>query len=229
LEFDIDGEEWDDSEEEQILTKFALQTIKRNDEEFIDEEPPYLEHALDESLEDHTPPRKEPKEEIYEEGYQTLEEEQESPHDSIESNKDLIKEREPKEVTHEEDHQVHKVEHELPCEPIEEHFDEAHHVEDPNHKEAPHEDKTSYLLLYLMKMKSSKLPFLLHMKKRTLVSCTPFQVFDVASFHDLESEEVLEEPLRHLRFLVILSGGFLLCAISGKRCATFVWCCCCNC
>jgi hypothetical protein len=28
-----------------------------------------------------------------------------------------------------------------------------------------------------------------------MVSYTPFQVFDVASFHDLESEEVLEEPL----------------------------------
>jgi hypothetical protein len=27
-------------------------------------------------------------------------------------------------------------------EPIEEHFDEAHHVEDPIHEEAPHEDKT---------------------------------------------------------------------------------------
>ena len=28
-----------------------------------------------------------------------------------------------------------------------------------------------------------------------MVSYTPFQVSDVASFHDLESEEVLEEPL----------------------------------
>jgi len=28
-----------------------------------------------------------------------------------------------------------------------------------------------------------------------VVSHIPFQVFDVSSFHDLESEEVLEEPL----------------------------------
>jgi hypothetical protein len=39
---------------------------------------------LDESLEDHTPPRHALKEEIYEDGFQTLEEEKESPHDSIE-------------------------------------------------------------------------------------------------------------------------------------------------
>jgi hypothetical protein len=32
-------------------------------------------------------------------------------------------------------------------------------------------------------------------EEENMVSCTPFQVFDVASFHDLESEEVLEEPL----------------------------------
>jgi hypothetical protein len=32
-------------------------------------------------------------------------------------------------------------------------------------------------------------------EEENVVSCTPFQVFDVASFHDLESEEVLEEPL----------------------------------
>jgi hypothetical protein len=32
-------------------------------------------------------------------------------------------------------------------------------------------------------------------EEENVVSCTPFQVFDVASFHDSESEEVLEEPL----------------------------------
>jgi hypothetical protein len=37
----------------------------------------------------------EPKEEIYEEGYQPLEEEKELPHDSIEDNEDLTEEREP--------------------------------------------------------------------------------------------------------------------------------------
>ena len=62
---------------------------------------------------------------IYEEGYQPLEEEQESPHDSIEDNEDLIKEREPKKVNHEEDQWIHEVEHELPCEYVE----EAHHIE----------------------------------------------------------------------------------------------------
>jgi hypothetical protein len=36
LEFDIDRGEWDDSKDKEL---------------------PYLEHALDESLEDHTPPR----------------------------------------------------------------------------------------------------------------------------------------------------------------------------
>jgi hypothetical protein len=36
---------------------------------------------LDESFEDHPHPRKKPKEEFYQEGYQTIEEEKESPHD----------------------------------------------------------------------------------------------------------------------------------------------------
>jgi hypothetical protein len=65
---------------------------------------------------------------IHEEGYQSLEEEQEFLHDPIEGNENLT----------------------------EEHFD----VEE----EAPHEDKCWCFLLHLMK--SSKLPFLLHKKKR---------------------------------------------------------------
>jgi hypothetical protein len=36
--------------------------------EFTNEETPYIKHALDESHEDHTSPRKEPKQEVYEEG-----------------------------------------------------------------------------------------------------------------------------------------------------------------
>jgi hypothetical protein len=39
-------------------------------EEFINKEPPYLEHSLDE--EDYTSPRKEPNEEAYEEGYNPM-------------------------------------------------------------------------------------------------------------------------------------------------------------
>jgi hypothetical protein len=42
--------------------------------------------------EDCTYPRKEPKEEAHEEGYQPLEGEQELPHDFIKDNEDLIEE-----------------------------------------------------------------------------------------------------------------------------------------
>jgi hypothetical protein len=89
LELNVEGEEWDDSEDAN-LDEVPPPNKQASDEEFISEEPPYLEHALDE--EDCTSPRKEPKEEAYEEGYQPLEEEQELPHDSIEDNKDLIEE-----------------------------------------------------------------------------------------------------------------------------------------
>jgi hypothetical protein len=135
-------------------------------------------------------------EEIHEEGYQTLEEEKESPHDSIENNEDLSKERDPEEVTHEEDHQVHKVEHELPCEPVEEHFDEARHVEDPNHKEAHHEDKTSIFAPLSNEDEVIQASIAPTHEEENVVSYTSFQVSDVASFHDLESEEVLEEPCK---------------------------------
>jgi hypothetical protein len=98
-------------------------------------------------------------------------------------------------VTHEEDHQIHEVEHELPCEPVEEHFDEAHHVEDPNHEEAPHEDKTSVFSPLSNEDEVIQASIPPAHEEENVVSYTPFQVFDVASFHDLESEEVLEEPL----------------------------------
>jgi hypothetical protein len=90
LELNVDEEEWDDSKEDANLDEVLPPNDQANDEEFISKEPPYLEHALDE--EDCTSPRKEPKEEVYKEGYQPLEEEQELPHDSIEDNKDLIEE-----------------------------------------------------------------------------------------------------------------------------------------
>jgi hypothetical protein len=102
-------------------------------EEFTNEELSYLEHASNKSLEDHTSPRNEPEEEAYKVGYQSLEEEQESPNDSIEDNKHLIEEREPEGVDHENDHQMHQVEHELPCEYTKKHLDETHHVEDSTH------------------------------------------------------------------------------------------------
>jgi hypothetical protein len=137
LELNVEGEEWDDSEDAN-LDEVPPPTNKRR--RIYYEEPPYLEHALDE--EDCTSPRKEPKEEAYEEGYQPLEEEQELPHDSIKDNEDLIEEREPEEVSHEEDYQE---EHEFPCEYAEEeHFDETHLVEYLIHEEAPHEDKVHW-------------------------------------------------------------------------------------
>jgi hypothetical protein len=78
---------------------------------------------------------------IHERGYQPLEEEQESPHNSIEYNGDVIKEQDPKEEIHEEDHQI---DHDFPCKYVEEeNFNETHHVEDLIHEEAPHEDEAS--------------------------------------------------------------------------------------
>jgi hypothetical protein len=71
--------------------------------EFVNQHPSNPEHALDEGLEDCAFPKEEPKEEIYEEGYQPLREEQELSHDSTEDNKDLIEEREPEEVSHEDE------------------------------------------------------------------------------------------------------------------------------
>jgi hypothetical protein len=54
LELNVDGIEWDDSEEDANCDKF----LPPNDQEFISEEPPYIEHELDE--EDCMSPRKEP-------------------------------------------------------------------------------------------------------------------------------------------------------------------------
>jgi hypothetical protein len=69
LEFYIDRGEWDVSEEDTNIDEVRAPNDQANNDEFINKEPPYLEYALDESLEDHTSTRKEPKEEIYEEGY----------------------------------------------------------------------------------------------------------------------------------------------------------------
>jgi hypothetical protein len=94
-------------------------------------------------------------------------------------------------VNHEDDHQIH--EHEFPCEYEEEHFDETHHVEDLTHKEAPHEDEAlTFSPLFDEVIQASIPPA--H-EEENMVSYTPFQVFDDALFYDLESEEVLEEPL----------------------------------
>jgi hypothetical protein len=181
LEYNVEEEEWDDLEEDTNLDEFLPPDDQANNEEFISKEPPYLEHALYE--EDFTSPRKEPKEEVFQEGYQPLEEEQESPHDSIEDNGDLIEEREPEEVNHEEDHQIHEVEHEFPCEYVEEeHFDETHHVEDLIHEEAPHEDEASIFSPPFDEVIQASIPPT-H-EEENMVSYTPFQVFDVASFHD---------------------------------------------
>jgi hypothetical protein len=80
LDLNVDGKEWDDLEVDANLDKF----LPPDDQE-KDEEPPYLEHALDENLKNHTSPRKEPKEEVYKEG-------KESPDDFIQENKYLIRE-----------------------------------------------------------------------------------------------------------------------------------------
>jgi hypothetical protein len=109
----------------------------------------------------------------------------------IEDNEDLIKEQEPEEVTHEESHQVHKVEHELLYEPIEEHFNEAHHVEDPIHEE----DETSVFSPPFDEDEVIQTSIPPAHEEENVVSCTPFQVFDVGSSYDLESDGFSEEPL----------------------------------
>jgi hypothetical protein len=59
LDYNIDQEEWDDLEEDTILDEFLLLDDQVNDEEFINKEPPFLEHSF--YKEDFTSPRKEPK------------------------------------------------------------------------------------------------------------------------------------------------------------------------
>jgi hypothetical protein len=109
--------------------------------EFLNEEPHYLVHALDESLEDHMPLKQEPKEEI-----------------------------------HKENHQPFEVEHELHCELIEGHFNETHH-----------EDKTFVFSPPVNEDEVIQASIPPAHEEENMVSCTSFQVFDVASFHDLES------------------------------------------
>jgi hypothetical protein len=104
----------------------------------------------------------------------------------------MIEEREPEKVNPEKDHQIH--EHQLPCEYVEEeHFVETHHVENLIHEEALHEDKAPILspLFNEFIQASIHLPH----EEENMVTYTPFQVFDVASFHVSKREEVLEEPL----------------------------------
>jgi hypothetical protein len=81
----VDDEELDDLEDADLY-EAPPPNKQTSDEEFNYKEHPCLEHALDE--EGFTSPRKVPKEEAYEEGYQSLKEEQELPHDSIEDNEE---------------------------------------------------------------------------------------------------------------------------------------------
>jgi hypothetical protein len=84
----------------------------------------------------------------------------------------------------------------LSCESSDEkHFDETFHVENVIHIEAPHEDETLVFspLSNEDEVIQASIPHAHEEEK--VVSFTPFQVFDVASFHDLETQEVLEESL----------------------------------
>jgi len=141
-----------------------------------------VHHAQDQEL----------KEEIYEEGYQPLEEEEESPHDPIRDNEDLIEERVPEKVNHEEDHQVH--EHEFPYGySKEEHFDGTHLVEYLIHEEVPYEYELLVFAPSFDEVIQSSIPPT-H-EEANMVSYTPFHDFDDALLYDSESEEVPEEPL----------------------------------
>jgi hypothetical protein len=103
----------------------------------------------------------------------------------------VIKEREPKEMNHEEDHQI---EHVLPCEYVEEdHFDETHYVGDLTHEDDPREDEAPVFAPPFDEVIQASIPP--SHEEENMVSFTPFQVFDIVSFHDSESEELLEEHL----------------------------------
>jgi hypothetical protein len=81
-----------------------------------------------------------------------------------------------------------------PCEYAEEeHIDETHLVEDIIHKDSLHEDEVLIFAPPFDEFIQASFPPA-H-EEENVVSYTPFQVFDVALFYDLESEEVLEEPL----------------------------------
>jgi hypothetical protein len=89
---------------------------------------------------------------------------------------------------------MHKVEQEFPCEYAEEeHFDKTHHVEGIIHKETPHEDEASIFDPPFEKVIQASISPA-H-EEENVVSYTHFQFFDVALFHDSESEEVIKEPL----------------------------------
>jgi len=81
----------------EALQKEGLQhLLEKNDEVSIDEE---------------LSKEQELQEEIHEEGYQTLEDKKESPHDSIKDDEDLNYERKIDKGIGEENHQEHEVEH----------------------------------------------------------------------------------------------------------------------
>ena len=89
---------------------------------------------------------------------------------------------------------MHEVEHEFPCEYVEEeHFDETHLVEYLIHEEAPHENEASIFAPLFDEVIQASIPPA-H-EEENVVSDTPFQLFEVASFHDSKSEEVLDKPL----------------------------------
>jgi hypothetical protein len=103
----------------------------------------------------------------------------------------VIKEQDIEEVSHEEDHQI---EHEFPCEYTEEElFDETHHVEILIHEEDPHEDEAPLFAPPFDEVIQASIPPA-H-EEENMVIYNPSQVFDVVSFHDSESEYVIEEPL----------------------------------
>jgi hypothetical protein len=58
LELNVDREELDDLDEYANPDKVLFPNDQATDEEIISEEPPYLVHALDKNLEDHTSLRK---------------------------------------------------------------------------------------------------------------------------------------------------------------------------
>jgi hypothetical protein len=84
LEFDIDKENGMIQKKIQILTKFALQTIKRTMKNLLTKNLHILSMPWMRVLKITHLQGKNLRKKIYEEGYQPLEEEQESPHDSIE-------------------------------------------------------------------------------------------------------------------------------------------------
>jgi hypothetical protein len=128
---------------------------------------------------------------------ETHEEEQGPLHDSTKDNEELIDEREVGKDIHAKSYKEHEVEHEFPYESVKkEHFDEAHHLENPIQEEDPHEDKTLVFVPPFDEDEVTQAYVSPSHEYKNEVSCTLLQVFDSydASFHNLENEEFLEEP-----------------------------------